>query len=261
MREFKILAIGDVVGRTGTKYLSVGRRLFDMKNKLGADMVIVNGENASDGNGLLPDDCNTIFEAGADVITGGNHIWKRRELYNMLDDCKYLVRPANFPSSAPGHGYTVFDTGFLRVLVVNLLGTVYMDCAQSPFYTVDSILRENKGLYDIACVDIHAEATSEKLALARYLDGRAAVVFGTHTHIQTADASVLPGGTGYITDLGMCGSRAGVLGVATEPIIHKFTVMTPVRFTPAVGEESATGALFTVSLDDGKCICAEGVSF
>ena len=260
MAKIKILALGDVVGVGGCQYLGKGR-LRRMRDTLGAQFVIVNGENSAVGNALSPDSAEEIFDAGADVITGGKHTFKKKQIYDYLDSHPMAIRPANYPSVAPGEGYCIADCMGWRILVINLLGTTFMDSMDSPFKTVDRILENNKGKYDICLVDIHAEATSEKLCLGRYLDGRVAAVFGTHTHVQTADACVLPGGTGYITDLGMTGSEAGVLGVKTECIIHKFTVRTPVYFEPAEGDFAAHGALFTVDTETGLCISAEGVTF
>lgn len=260
MSLVKILCLGDVVGVCGCQYLG-GGRLRKMRDVLGAQLVIVNGENSAVGNALSPDSAEAIFEAGADVITGGNHTFKKKQVYDYLDSHKAAIRPANYPSDAPGDGYCITDCMGWRVLVINLLGTTFMDSLDSPFKTVTRILEQNKGRYDISLVDIHAEATSEKLCLARYLDGKVSAVFGTHTHVQTADARVLPGGTGYITDLGMTGSEAGVLGVKTECIIHKFTVRTPVYFEPAEGEAAAHGALFTVDTNTGLCTEAVGITF
>lgn len=260
MSQIKILAIGDVVGEAGVTYLS-GGRLRRMASNLGADVIIVNGENSSKHNSITPDSAEAIFDAGADVITGGNHTLKRYHTHDYLDSHPYCIRPANYPSDAPGEGYTVIDCRGRRLLVINLLGTTFMDPLDSPFKTADKILEKMKGRYDIAVVDIHAEATSEKLCLARYLDGRVSAVFGTHTHVQTADAQVLPGGTGYMTDLGMTGPLEGVLGVKSENAIHKFIKRTPIFFEHAAGAVLAHGALFTLNGDSRKCVAAEGITF
>lgn len=255
----RILCMGDVVGAEGTAYLGSARLLSRLRTSLGADLVIVNGENSAPGNGISPDSARALFDAGADVVTGGNHTWRRREIYTMLDDEAMLLRPANYPAAAPGHGACLTDAAGRRVLVLNLAGCVFMEPLASPFETADRLLREYAGKFDAAVVDIHAEATSEKLALARYLDGRVSAVFGTHTHVATADAQILPGGTGYITDVGMCGSHAGILGVATEPILHKFLEKTPVGFAPASGQRAAHGVLFDVDAN-GRCVHAEGIT-
>ena len=257
---FNILALGDVVGERGTGYLCRPGFLSGIRREKDISLVVANGENSAKGNGLTPESANMLFDAGVDVITGGNHTWQKSAAYGMLEDDPRLVRPANFPGAAPGHGYTVIDAGGVRVLVFNLSGNAFMtEPVASPFEQADRILREESGKYDISVLDFHAEATSEKIAMGWYLDGRASVVFGTHTHVQTADAQILPRGTGYITDLGMCGSMNGVLGVKTECILHKFTVHTPVRFEESQGAEALHGALFSVDTASGKCIKAEAV--
>lgn len=260
MAQIKILAVGDVVGDGGTDYLS-GGRLRRTASSLGADVIVVNGENSSKANCITPDSAESLFESGADVITGGNHTLKRYHMYDYLDSHPRCLRAANYPSDAPGEGYVITDCGGRRLLVISLLGTTFMDPLDSPFKCADRILESAHGKYDLAVVDIHAEATSEKMCLARYLDGRVCAVFGTHTHVQTADACVLPGGTGYITDLGMTGPSEGVLGVKSENAMHKFLRRTPVYFEHAAGKMSAHGALFTVDTDTKKCIDAAGISF
>lgn len=258
----KILMVGDVVGIAGTEYLLEGGRLRRCASELDASLVIVNGENSAEGNGITPTSARALIDAGADVITGGNHTLRKKNIYSMLDDETTLIRPANFPVGSPGMGHITVDVCGYRILIINLAGQVFMDTrASSPFDALDRILSLEEGRYDAAVVDIHAEATSEKLALARYADGRVSAVAGTHTHIPTADITVLGGGTGYITDLGMCGSHAGILGVSTEAILHKFRSVTPVTFTPAVGEISAEGALFEIDLPSGRCIGARSVKF
>ncbi len=253
----KILCIGDVVGKDGTEYLSSGGRLMKLKREYDADLVIVNGENSADGNGMTLASAESIYRSGADVITGGNHTFKWREIYDMLDDGGCAIRPANYPAVAPGLGCTFVDVKGYRVLVMNLIGTVYMEAVTPPIDCARRILSVEEGKYDIAVCDFHAEATSEKICFARYFDGQISVVFGTHTHVQTADAQILPQGTGYITDLGMCGSHNGVLGVRTEDIIKKFTERIPVKFNPAHGNVKLTGAFFEVDPKTKKCTRAE----
>ena len=257
----KILALGDVVGDPGTNYLAGGRRLSGKRAEYGAHLVIVNGENSAEGNGILPSSAQSLFDSGADIITGGNHSWQRRETYDYMDDTENLIRPANYPASVPGHGYTLCDVCGTSVLVINLVGNTFMDPVASPFDTADKILAQCAGRYDIAVVDIHAEATSEKIALGWYLDGRVGAVFGTHTHVATSDARVLPGGTGYVTDLGMCGSENGVIGVDRDIIIKRFRDRLPSRNRGCTGLEAAHGALFSFDTDTGACISCESVSF
>ncbi len=260
MKVLKILAVGDVVRTCGVDYLS-GGKLRRLRDALGVQFVIVNGENSSHDNGLSPDSASAILDAGADVITGGNHTLRRKDIAPFLDDHKNVLRPANYPADAPGYGYTITECDGSRVLVISLLGTTFMEPLDSPFKTADHILSETAGRYDFALVDIHAEATSEKLALARYLDGRVAAVFGTHTHVPTADVQVLSGGTGYITDLGMTGSGEGILGVKTENVLHKFLKRTPVYFEPATGLCTGQGAVFTIDPTTGLCSKAERIDF
>lgn len=257
---FKILAIGDVVGKEGTSLLTKNRYLQKLRDEKKINFVVVNAENASTNNGLRPEDATEILSCGCDVITGGNHILRHPSLNAILDDGKSIIRPANYSSQAPGFGYTIVDAFGFKVLVANVAGCVYMETYNSPFIALEKILSENKDKFDISIVDIHAEATSEKIALAKMFDGQVSCVFGTHTHVQTNDATILDNGTGYITDLGMCGSQNGVLGVKTECIIHKFTVGTPITFEPATGKDEINGAIFTVDTNTKKCINVETVS-
>jgi len=243
----RILTIGDVVGERATARLS--ECLWNLRRNLNIDTVIANGENASSGNGLSPKDAKALLMGGVDVITSGNHIWKKSELRCMLDEEETLLRPANYPSANPGKGYTVTDVCGYRLLTVSLLGTVYTEPLSCPFETLDRILEREDGRYDISVVDFHAEATSEKLALAYEFDGRVNAVVGTHTHVQTADERVLPGGTAFITDLGMCGPDGGILGVRKDEVIRKLRTKLPVRFAPADGELVLCGAVITL---DGK---------
>lgn len=250
----RILAIGDVVGPCGRSLLE--RKLWNIRKTMGIDMVVANGENASSGNGLLPGDADALFLSGVDVITSGNHIWNRREIYAYLDEKPHVIRPANYPERSPGAGYCLFDTGAARVLVINLLGNVFIGALDDPFDTADAILA--KGIEaDVILVDIHAEATSEKKALACYLDGRVSAVFGTHTHVQTNDAQILAGGTGYLTDLGMTGATDSILGVKKEIVIEKFRSRLPVRFQQAEGEAEIQGLLLDVNEKTGTCRSAE----
>ncbi len=244
----KLLLLGDIVGRKTVEYLK--KNLWALRKEKKIDMVVANGENATDIMGLSPDDADTLFASGVDVITGGNHIFHNRALYTMLDDCKYLLRPLNFSSSAPGNGECIFECNGYNVLVINLIGMMAMDYSQNPFEAADKALRRNEGRYDFAIVDFHAEATAEKQALGYYLSGRATAVVGTHTHVQTADERILDGGTAYITDLGMCGPRGGVLGTDRDVIIKKFVTGLPQKFTVASGEIALSGVI--VDVENGK---------
>ena len=221
----KILAVGDVVGTAGLDYLA--SKLWNIRNTHGIDFCVVNGENATDISGVSRNDALKIFDAGADVITLGNHTWGRRDLYDLLDENESIIRPANYPAGCPGSGYIIARVSGYRILCMNLIGTVNLPAEACPFRTADAILDRENGSYDIALVDFHAEATSEKIAMGRYLDGRVSAVFGTHTHVQTADEQILPNGTAYITDLGMTGPMNGVLGVSYDIIISKILTHMP----------------------------------
>ena len=217
----RIFCIGDVVGSVGCRFLR--SKLPALKRVKGIDLVICNGENSADGNGLTPSAAQFLFDSGVDAITLGNHAFRRKEVFEVLDSNPFIARPANFPDgAAPGHGVINIDTGRRVVSVINLMGNMYLesglDCA---FDVIDRALTQAEGR--IILVDFHAEATSEKRAMGYYLDGKVSAVFGTHTHVQTSDAQVLPNGTGYITDLGMTGTVHSVLGVKTDIIINKFS--------------------------------------
>ena len=225
--SMNILAIGDVVGSVGCRFLR--DKLPALKKSENIDLVIANGENSADGNGLTPSSADFLFSSGVDVITAGNHTFRRREIYEMFDTCETLIRPANYPEAAtPGKGCVIYDLGRTRVAVINLMGCMFMEALNDPYLTIDSILSRTET--KIVILDFHAEATAEKLAMAFYLDGRISAMFGTHTHVQTADERIFPKGTGYITDVGMTGPLWSVLGVKPELAISKFKEKLPVRF-------------------------------
>ena len=256
----RILAIGDVVGHAGLSHLQA--TLHAQKKALGVDLCIVNGENASEIKGICASDAQDLLYAGADVITLGNHAYSAPDVGNFLDDCSdVIIRPANFPAQNPGCGYTVITVQGVRVLCVNMLGTVNLAPLDNPFLTMERILQAQKGNYDIAVLDMHAEATSEKYAMARAFDGKISVIFGTHTHVATADLQILPGGTGYITDLGMTGPADGILGVRAEEVIFKSRTRLPRRFSVASGEIRAHGALFEVDAVVGRCKSVKRIVF
>ena len=257
----KIFTIGDIVGRRSIEYLS--QKLRRISTSLGADFIICNGENASEIHGLSARDAEALLDCGVDLITLGNHAFSSRDIYTFLDDrSSEIIRPANYPAVCPGAGYTIRTISGLRLLCMNLSGTAFLDALDNPFTVVDRILERERGGYDVAILDMHAEATSEKLAMGYYLDGKVQIVFGTHTHVPTADARVLPKGTGYITDLGMTGPQNGILGTDAEAVLHKMRTHLPARFTVADGPVTAQGALFT--LEERKpyrCIKVERVEF
>ncbi len=248
-----ILAIGDVVGSIGCHFLR--EHLPQLKKLKGIDLVIANGENSADGNGITPASMQFLFDSGVDVITSGNHSFRRKESYELYDSCEMLLRPANFPPSAPGKGVCIVDMGRIQVGVINLMGVVYMESMDSPFDTADKLLAN--GMPKITLVDFHAEATGEKRSLAYYLDGRVSAVFGTHTHVQTADDCVLTGGTGYLSDLGMTGPINSVLGVKPELVIQKLRTKMPVRFDLADGMCQMDCAIFQIDERTGKTTSVE----
>lgn len=254
MDAVKILCVGDVVGSAGRAHLR--KTLPDVKRKYGVDVCIVNGENAADGNGLTPSAAEFIFDSGTDVITGGNHTFRRRELYEMLETNPALLRPANYPSSAPGRGLYMVDRGRYQVAVINLAGVVYMEPLACPFDTLDALLKE-AGSPRFCIVDFHAEATAEKKALAYYADGRISALVGTHTHVQTADEQILPEGTGFLTDIGMTGPVQSVLGVKPEQSIAKMHGKLPVRFSTADGPCRMDAVLLTLDDATGKAAALE----
>lgn len=240
-----ILCIGDIVGAGGCEMLR--RHLPRLKKEYNVDFCIVNGENSAEGNGITPFSAEHIFASGADVITGGNHTLRRREVYEALEENEFLLRPANLPDSVPGRGMCIADLGHTKIAVINLIGTVYMDSADCPFHSLDKKVKEarEEGA-KIIIVDFHAEATSEKRAMGLYSDGKVTAFFGTHTHVQTNDSTVLPEGTAYVTDIGMTGPIHSVLGVKPEIVITRMKDKIPGRFQNADGAASLSGWLVAV---------------
>ena len=253
----RILAIGDIVGNAATDFVS--SKLWGLRRELGVDFVVANGENACDIKGIRREQAQMLLDGGVDVITTGNHAWGQRDIYSFLDDDSRIIRPANFPGRAPGNGYTVVEANGYRLLCKNAQGTALMDSLDSPFEAVDKILDRESGRYDFSILDFHAEATSEKIAMGYYLDGRVNIVFGTHTHVQTADGKVLPKGTGYITDIGMTGPEDGILGAAAGPVIEKFLTRMPTRFSVAQGEVHLWGTVFELDTKSGRVTSVEGI--
>jgi 2',3'-cyclic-nucleotide 2'-phosphodiesterase len=224
----KLLFVGDVVGGIGRRTLA--SLLPGLRDEHQPDFVVVNGENAAGGVGITEKTARELLELGADAITLGNHAYRHRDVYDYLDREERIVRPANYPRGSPGRGHTVVERDAVRLGVVNLSGIVFMQATRSPFSEVDGLLAELRGGIDAVIVDMHAEATSEKVAMGWHVDGRATACLGTHTHVPTADARVLPGGTAYVTDVGMTGPRGGVIGVKREQALERFLTLTQVRF-------------------------------
>lgn len=247
----KLLCIGDVVGTPGLDTLQ--NHLRALQREYGADFTIVNGENAAS-IGIYPTQADNIFAVGADVITLGNHALSKRQIIAYLDDNRYILRPANLAPQLPGQGYGIFEARGYRLLVMNLIGRCEMAFGpDNPFLAADKILRQNEGQYDLAVCEIHANATSEKLAMGYYLDGRCAAVWGTHTHVQTTDARINPKGTGYITDLGMTGPWWSVLGVNIEQSVAMFRGDLTEHFQTAEGECILSGAVFELDTTSKQC--------
>ena len=254
--EFRVLALGDVTSEDGTRHLA--RTLRPFQKVHGVDFTVVNGENVS-GVGLTPDQAEDLFAAGADVITLGNHTWGKMQITDYLEENRYILRPANFSPRTPGRGVGVYDCGRFRIRVISLIGRCDLSWgSDNPFTTADRLLAEPDAP-TFTVVDFHAQATSEKLAMAYYLDGRVSALWGTHTHVPTADQRVFPKGTGYLTDLGMTGAVESVLGIQPQQSVEMFLGGLPGRFRPASGPCKAQGALFTLDSATGLCTAVERV--
>ena len=251
----KILAIGDICGQAGLNIVT--EKLRDIKKWANISFTVVNGENTA-GLGITPNHADALFDCGADVITLGNHAWGISKIVKYLENNKNIIRPANFAPSAPGSGYVICDTEFGRICVINLIGQVDMYYGNdNPFLEVDRLLKKIDA--NIILVDFHAEATSEKHAMAYYLDGHVTAVWGTHTHVQTSDIRILNSGTGYITDLGMSGAYDSIIGMKSEQPISRFLGNPPLRFEPAEGPSRIEGAIFEVDISTGRCVCVEAL--
>jgi 2',3'-cyclic-nucleotide 2'-phosphodiesterase len=249
--DLNILFIGDIIGRPGRN--AVEHLLPGLKEEFAVDLTVANCENAAGGFGLTKRLADELAGLGVDVMTSGNHIWDRRELVADLDSMPNILRPLNYPRGVPGKGWATFETrGKIKVCVVNLIGRVFMHALDCPFRAADAVLSQFQGA--VTVVDMHAEATSEKVAMGWYLDGRVAAVVGTHTHVQTADERVLPGGTGYITDLGMTGAFDSVIGVDKGAIINRFLTGIPSRFDGATGDVNLCGAVVSIDSSSQKAV-------
>src|SRR5262245_9845223 len=247
----RILILGDVMGRPARR--AVQALVPSLIQQEQIDLVVANAENAAGGMGVDIKSAKELMSAGVHVLTSGNHIWKKKEIYAYLDEHAHLLRPANFPAGAPGKGYWLWQHEGFRALVINLQGRVFMpNHVDDPFRCVDEIIGRHKGHAPVIIVDMHAEATSEKNAMGWHLDGRASVVFGTHTHIQTADERILPGGTAYITDAGMCGPFDSIIGMAKEPVIKGFMTQLPRQFEVAEDNVVLQGIMVDVDAANGK---------
>ena len=256
----KILAIGDVTGEGGVLHLESS--LWRIRDKERIDLAIVNAENAGFITGAGPELAQRILSAGADCLTGGNHTLRNKAVYSYLDQEERMLRPLNFGPEAPGSGYTVVNVSGYKVLVISAMGQVHIEpTLNSPFDAIERVLEREAGRYDLAVLDIHAEATGEKLAIAHAFDGRINVIFGTHTHVQTADEQILPRGTGYITDIGMCGESGGILGMDAASVVARMRSHLPLKFEVAKGAPRANGVIFTLCEGSGKVTEIKRITF
>ena len=252
----KLLFVGDVVGGVGRRTLAA--LLPGLRDLHRPDFVVVNGENSAGGVGITEKTARNLLDTGADAITLGNHAYRHRDVYGFLDHEQRVVRPANYPKGSPGRGHVVIESGGARLGVINLSGQLFLNAVRSPFSEVDAVLAELRDAADSVLVDIHAEATSEKVALGWHVDGRVTACLGTHTHVPTADARVLPGGTAYVTDVGMTGARDGVIGVKREQALERFLSLTNVRFETA-SEDPWLNAVLVEAGDDGRATSIEQI--
>lgn len=254
----KLLFVGDIVGRPGRYALT--HALGRLVDRHCVDLVIANGENAAAGFGLTAEVAREIFDAGVDVITSGNHIWDKKEIFAFFDREPRLLRPANYPPGLPGKGGGVFKTaGGVPIGVINLEGRAFMNNLDCPFRAADALIDEISAQTKIIFVDFHAETTSEKISLGYYLDGRISAIIGTHTHVQTADERILPGGSAYLTDVGMTGSRDSVIGIRKEEAIERFLTQLPIRFEVAKKDPWLCAVLVTIDEESGKAQAIERI--
>ena len=256
----RILCIGDVTSPKGVQHLR--HNLWRVRKEKAIDFCIVNCENASVITGASAADAELLFASGADCLTGGNHTMRQKSIYTYLDDTEAILRPINFGDGAPGHGYAILDCNGYRIMVINAMGNIHIEpTLDNPYQYIDRALDRESGRYDLAVMDIHAEATGEKMALGYAYDGKINVIFGTHTHVQTADEQILPRGTGYISDVGMCGESEGILGMDPVLVVKQLRTRMPIRFEVAKGEPKATGAIFDVDVSSGRVKSVERIKF
>ena len=257
----KLLAIGDVYGVSGLACAE--QRLRRLRDAEGADMVIVNAENVSPANGTDVRGAQALFDAGADVLTGGNHSLRHQSFFSYMEDQPYVLRPLNFPDAAPGKGYCIFHAARgIRVLVLNAQGQIFLDATvDNPFAATEKLLAKLEGKYDFAVCDFHAEATSEKAAFAACFDGKLSALWGTHTHVQTADERVLPHGCGFISDLGMSGVENSIIGTRAEQVVRYYRTHVRSRYEAAEGDTVLCGALFEIDEQSRKCVSVKRIRY
>lgn len=253
----KILAVGDIIGNAGVKELK--KQLSKIKKEKNIDFIIVNGENSAEGMGITEKNFNDILEAGADVVTMGNHTWAKKDIFNFIDNPK-IIRPANYPEGVPGKGYNIYEKNGKNIAVINLIGRVDIAVlSENPFLKVKSIIDEITNKVDMIIVDFHAEATAEKIAMKNYLDGRVTVIYGTHTHVQTADEKITVNGTGYITDIGMTGPINSVIGMDVKASVKRFVTSLPEKYKLAEGEAMLNGCVFEIDDKTNKTVSIKRV--
>ncbi|HTY21466.1 MAG TPA: TIGR00282 family metallophosphoesterase [Geobacteraceae bacterium] len=255
----KLLFIGDIIGKPGRQ--AVSRELHRLIDRHMVDMVIANGENAAGGFGITEETANDLFKCGIEVLTSGNHIWDKKDSLAFINREERLLRPANYPEGTPGRGSGIFSTaGGIKVAILNLEGRVFMNNLECPFRTADREIARLQAETPIILIDFHAEATSEKTSMGWYLDGRVSALIGTHTHIQTADERILPGGTAYLTDAGMTGSIDSVIGIRKEEAIYKFLSLLPTKFEVAKNNLRLNGVVVTVDETGGRALEVERIN-
>jgi len=250
---FKLLFIGDIIGNPGRS--AIGKILPELKDKY--SLVIANGENLAGGLGITPETAMEVFSYGVDLITTGNHVWDKKEILDYIDTDPRILRPANYPEQTPGKGFITIVANGIPVSVLNLSGCVFMDCLDNPFHVAKKIVPLLQEQAKIIIVDVHAEATSEKIAIGRYLDGQVSAIIGTHTHVQTADETIFPEGTAYITDAGMTGPIDSIIGTKKEMVIQKFLTRMPVRFEVPKGDVMVSAVSIDIDPVSGKSISIE----
>ncbi len=251
MEQIKVLVVGDTVGKPGRQ--ACARLIPKLKDRHGIDLVIVNGENVAAGSSITPDTAQELFESGADVITTGDHIFRKKEGIALVQNNPLVLRPLNYPEGTPGNGSVVFTTQTgVKVGIINLMGRVFIQNLDCPFQAVQSAIKSMKSQTKIILVDLHAEATSEKVAMGWFIDGEASALFGTHTHVQTSDEAILPKGTAYITDIGMTGPFRSVIGRDIEQVLHRFRTQMPGPMEVATEDIRLSGALIEIDVQTGR---------
>lgn len=255
----KVLVLGDVIGKPGrTALRNILPRLIEERS---IDFVIANGENTAGGIGINPKTSDFLLDSGVDVITTGNHVYKKKEIYSYIDKQQRLLKPANYPPGTPGKGFYIYDAADKKLAVISLCGRVFIGELDCPFRAIDDVLEKIKTKTNLIIVDFHAEVTSEKIAMGWYLDGRVSAVLGTHTHVQTADEKILPKGSAYITDIGMTGPQDSVIGVRKELIIERFKTQMPQRFIVAKNDIWLNGVMVDIDPESGRAEKIERLNF